>query len=175
MMQPFFISTRATMMSCPTTNCRCNSGFKSSKSIEDQGTYFNSIFLAGLFFALVGWAVLRLTVLRRVIFAWLCFWAVDFAFAISVHPAFIDCNCIVVQVAMRQLQGLRFAHFTFGNHLGQGRSQRSARRLDSQPVAFFRSQGLVVRKRVGAKGDFIGKSLQPSFKHMPELRGIHIQ
>src|SRR5260370_36411747 len=134
MMQPFFISTRATMMSCPTTNCRCSSGFKSSKSIEDQGTYFNSIFLAGLFFALVGWAVLRLPVLRRAIFAWLCFWAVDFGYAISEHPAFIDCNYIVVQVAMRQLHGLRFAHFSFGNHLGPGRNQASGVRLDCQPV-----------------------------------------
>src|SRR6266849_665700 len=110
MMHPFFIRTRATIMSWPTTNCRCSSGFKSSRSMEDQETYFSSIFLAGLVFAL-----LRATVLRPADFVLVCFLTARFAFAISVHPAFIDSNCIVMQVAMRQLQRLQLAEFTFRN------------------------------------------------------------
>src|SRR3954471_11000120 len=38
-MQPFFSSTRASMISCPTTNWRCSSGFKSSSGIVCQGIY----------------------------------------------------------------------------------------------------------------------------------------
>src|ERR1700722_2025261 len=38
-MQPFFNSTRATMISCPTTNCRCSSGFSSSSGMVCQGIY----------------------------------------------------------------------------------------------------------------------------------------
>src|ERR1700733_2973884 len=38
-MQPFFSSTRATIISCPTTNCRCNSGFSSSSGMLCQGIY----------------------------------------------------------------------------------------------------------------------------------------
>src|SRR5579863_194280 len=45
-MQPFFSSTRASMISCPTTNCRCSSGFRSSSGIELQGVYCNAAGLA---------------------------------------------------------------------------------------------------------------------------------
>src|ERR1700685_1813445 len=38
-MQPFFMSTRASMSSCPTTNCRCNRGLSSSKGMDFQGMY----------------------------------------------------------------------------------------------------------------------------------------
>src|SRR5438132_14027732 len=109
MMQPFFIRTRATMMSLPTTNCRCSSGFKSSRSIEDQGMYFNSILIAGLFFtaarrafarqASACWAGLPFAVLPLSDLVLLRFLVVPCAFAISVYPAFIDCNGVVVQVA----------------------------------------------------------------------------
>ncbi len=95
------------MMSRPTTNCRFNSGFKSSSSTADQGMCRNSIFFAESF------VVPRGTGFRLAGFALLRFLAVRSAFAISVHPAFINSNRIVVQVAMRQLQGLRFAHFAF--------------------------------------------------------------
>src|SRR5882672_1579987 len=99
MMQPFFIRTRATMMSLPTTNCRCSSGFKSSRPIEDQGTYFTSILLAGLCFtagrfAVLRFAVLRLDVLPLAVFVVWGFLAEGFAFAISVHPPFVDSDRI---------------------------------------------------------------------------------
>src|ERR1700728_4043999 len=38
-MQPFFSSTRATIISCPTTNCRCSSGLSSSSGMVCQGMY----------------------------------------------------------------------------------------------------------------------------------------
>src|ERR1700741_1777745 len=38
-MHPFFSRTRASMMSCPTTNCRCSSGLRSSSGIVCQGMY----------------------------------------------------------------------------------------------------------------------------------------
>src|SRR5580704_4371487 len=38
-MQPFFNSTRASMISCPTTNWRCSSGLRSSSGMACQGMY----------------------------------------------------------------------------------------------------------------------------------------
>src|SRR5580704_9931480 len=46
-MHPFFSSTRASMISCPTTNCRCSSGFKSSSGIACHGVYCSAAPLAG--------------------------------------------------------------------------------------------------------------------------------
>src|ERR1700675_1836646 len=43
-MQPFFRRTRATMISWPTTNCRCNSGFNSSRGMVCHGMYWCSTF-----------------------------------------------------------------------------------------------------------------------------------
>jgi hypothetical protein len=39
--------------------------------------------------------------LRVVIFVFLFFLAVRFVFAMSVHPALVNSNCVVVQIAMR--------------------------------------------------------------------------
>ena len=95
-------------MSFPTTNWRCNRGFRSSSSIVHQGTYFNSILEALFFrFGAFGFGVARRVALR--FGSALCFAAfvvffllvVRFAFAISVYPAFVNCNRIVVQVAVR--------------------------------------------------------------------------
>src|SRR5271166_2125049 len=38
-MHPFFSSTRASMISWPTTNCRCSSGLRSSSGTVCQGMY----------------------------------------------------------------------------------------------------------------------------------------
>src|SRR5579863_4846402 len=38
-MQPFFSSTRASMISWPTTKCRCSRGLRSSTGTELQGMY----------------------------------------------------------------------------------------------------------------------------------------
>src|SRR5580658_1532290 len=38
-MQPFFSSTRASMISWPTTNWRCSSGLRSSRGMVRQGMY----------------------------------------------------------------------------------------------------------------------------------------
>src|SRR5215471_882254 len=38
-MHPFFSRTRASIISWPNTNCRCNKGFRSSSGIVCQGTY----------------------------------------------------------------------------------------------------------------------------------------
>src|SRR5690242_10532731 len=149
MMQPFFIRTRATMMSRPTTNCRCSSGFSSSRSMVCQGTCRNSILLARFFVAVLRLALFRPALLRFAIldlrlrrlaagFA--------FAFAMSVHLSLVNFNGIIVQVTVSQLQSLRLVDFSFRNHLGQRRCQSAARRLHSQPAAFFRAQSLVVRE-----------------------------
>src|SRR5271157_412650 len=44
-MHPFFSNTRASMISWPTTNWRCNNGLRSSSGIEVQGMYCSSSFL----------------------------------------------------------------------------------------------------------------------------------
>src|SRR5579862_2805064 len=41
-MHPFFNSTRASMISCPTTNWRCRSGLRSSRGMVCQGMYCNA-------------------------------------------------------------------------------------------------------------------------------------
>ena len=66
----FFNKTRANMMFCPTTKCRCSSGFKSSSSTELHGICFRLAFAA------------LLVVARRVVF-FSIFWVARFAFAIS--------------------------------------------------------------------------------------------
>src|ERR1700693_5067190 len=40
-MHPFFNRTRATIISWPTTNCRCSNGFSSSSGMVCQGMYCN--------------------------------------------------------------------------------------------------------------------------------------
>jgi hypothetical protein len=47
--ESFLSSTRASMMSCPTTNWRWSSGFRSSSSTVRQGMYFSSAFFAAPF------------------------------------------------------------------------------------------------------------------------------
>src|SRR5690349_25026441 len=86
MMQPFFIRTRATMIWLPTTNCRCNSGFRSSSTTEDQGRYFNSALAAAPFLAARG-ADLRATAFFLVDVTLRCLLAARFPFAMSLHPA----------------------------------------------------------------------------------------
>src|ERR1700722_1586573 len=171
MIQPFFIRTRATIMSFTTTNWRCSSGLRSSSSIVDQGTYFISILLARLFFRTLRF--LRAAGLRPAVFFLVDFLTARLAFAISVHLPLVNSDCVVVQIAVRQLQSLGLGHFTFGNHPGRRGRQSRARRLHSQPVALFRAQSLIVWKRVRPKGNFVGKSLQPLLEHMLELRRIH--
>jgi Na+-transporting NADH:ubiquinone oxidoreductase subunit NqrE len=52
-----------------------------------------------------------LAALFRMLFALLGFLARCFAFAMSVHLPLIDSNCVIVQVTVGQLQGLRVVDF----------------------------------------------------------------
>ena len=89
-----------------------------------QGTCRNSILLTRLFVAvlrpvpfcpvLLRFAILDLR-LRRFAAGF------AFAFAISVHLSLVNSDCIVVQIAMGQLQSLRLVDFSFRNHLGERR------------------------------------------------------
>ena len=75
---------------------RCSNGFRSSIGTVLQGMYPSSAFAAGLFAAL-----------RTVLF--FATFRLDLAFApfaISVHLPLIDCNRIIMQVPVRQLQSL---------------------------------------------------------------------
>jgi len=68
--------------------------------------YRNSILLAGAFVAAARFADLDFLALpfadfRLVIFVFFSFLAVGFVFAMSVYPALVDSNCVVVQIAMR--------------------------------------------------------------------------
>src|ERR1039457_2199460 len=82
-MQPFFNSTRATIISWPTTNCRCSSGLSSSSGMVCQGMYWRAAVPATcLVSARLAreWDFLAL-VLERVL-------AFDFVFAMRLYAAY---------------------------------------------------------------------------------------
>ena len=51
--------------------------------------------------------------------------------------------------------------------------QSGSSRLHAQPIALLRAQDVIVRERVGAKSDFVGKGFEPLFNGVLELRRIH--
>src|ERR1700730_2341064 len=134
-MQPFFNRTRASIMSCPTMNWRCKSGFRFSRSIVCQGMYWSSALVATAFVALARGLRVRVLVLPRE--------DLSFFFAITSPSGLVDLTLIqlhsvVVQISMGERQGSRFGDFSLGNHLRQSRGQRGSGRFCSQPIAFFR-------------------------------------
>src|ERR1700678_1508697 len=120
---PFFIRTRATIMSWPTIICRCSNGFRSSSSTVFHGIYFSSFFAAFLpiafFFVVLGFGADFFSILVLALFA----------LAILVNLSVINCYGIVVQITMRQLERLRLSNFALGNHLGKCTSQGRPRGL----------------------------------------------
>src|SRR5579872_4629305 len=116
-MHPFFNSTRASMISCPTTNCRCSRGFRSSSGMVCHGTYCRLAGLAACF------VTARLARECDFVFALEAGFALDFAFffAISsklVHPAVVQLDGCVVKIGVSQFESARLGNLAFGNHLG---------------------------------------------------------
>src|SRR6266853_963216 len=118
-MQPFISRTRASIMSWPTMNWRCKSGFRFSRSIVCQGMYWSSALVATAFMA-------RARGLRVRAFVLLTEEPLDlsFFFAIASPSGLVDLTLIqlhsvVVQISMGERQGPRPGDFSLGNHLRQ--------------------------------------------------------
>src|SRR5580700_7974390 len=116
-MQPFFSSTRASMISWPTTNWRWRSGFSSSRGIEPHEVYRSAAGPAACFTAAClarRWGLAFLDVFD---FAFLI---VFFAMA-SVYPPSVKLHRCIVQIGVRHLERSRFCNFILRDHLGEGR------------------------------------------------------
>src|SRR5262249_18616508 len=119
MMQPFFMRTRATMMSRPTMNCRRNNGLSSSSSTVFQGMYLSSALARRLGMPCCRKALLSPPGARRVlpaVFLTLLFkLAVDgrarFDLGIAVLIPFVDTGRRVVQVSFRHCKRPGFTYF----------------------------------------------------------------
>src|ERR1035438_605132 len=74
-MQPFFSSTRATIICCPTTNCRCSSGLSSSSGMVCQGMYCSAAVAAACLVTrrlARDWEAAVLAFLRAELFGFVC-------------------------------------------------------------------------------------------------------
>src|ERR1700724_75928 len=162
-MQPFFNRTRASIMSWPTMNWRCKSGFRFSRSIVCQGMYWSSALVATAFVALARGLRVRVLVLLTEEPLGLSFlFAITSPFSL-VDLTFIQLHSVVVQISMGERHGSCLRDFALGSHLGQSRGQRGAGRFCSQPIVLFRTQHSIVWETIGSEGDLVGESFQPHF------------
>src|ERR1700730_7768758 len=99
-MQPFFNRTRASMMSWPTMNWRCKSGFRFSRSIVCQGMYWSSALVATPFVALARGLRLRAFVLLREEPLDLRFFVAITSPSGLVDLTLIQLHSVVVQISM---------------------------------------------------------------------------
>src|SRR5437588_4239149 len=185
-MQPFLRSTRATMMSRPTTNCLCSSGLRFSSGTVLQGMCRRTALARCLGAPCWRKAPLSPRVEMRglvrfdptvffgpKIFRFPFLLASVFVFRISVHLTGIEFYCVVVQVTVSELERVGLSHLAFGNHFSERGGQSFASGLHSQPVALFGSEYFIVGETIGAEGNFVGKSFEPLFEGVLELGGVH--
>src|SRR3982074_913416 len=104
-MQPFFNRTRASIMSWPTMNWRCNSGFRFSRSIVCHGMYWSSDLVATLPVALArGLRDCFFALLREEPLGLSFFFAITSPSSLA-DLTLIELHSIVVQISMGKRQG----------------------------------------------------------------------
>src|ERR1700674_2225005 len=101
-MQPFFKRTRASIMSWPTMNWRCKSGFRFSRAIVCQGMYWSSALVATAFVALARGLRVRVLVLLTAEPLDLSFFFAITSPSRLVDLTFIQLHSGVVQISVRE-------------------------------------------------------------------------